>query len=57
MVGDQVFPTRCQPVHEATRDRPPNHVKPCVSDVQEKLGDYDSAKDEEKFEQGETVWT
>lgn len=55
IVSDQVFPMRCQPVHEATRDRRSSHVKPCASEVQEKLGDHDSAAEEEKFEQGETV--
>lgn len=55
MVNDQVFPMRCQPVHDASRDRRRSHVEPCASDALAKLGDHDSAAEEEKFEQGEAV--
>lgn len=55
MVNDQVFPMRCQPVHDASRDRRRSHVEPCASDALAKLGDHDSAAEEEKFEQGEAA--
>lgn len=55
MVNDQVFPMRCQPVHDASRDMRRSNVEPCASDALEKSGDHDSAAEEEKFEQGEAV--